>query len=68
MKNLSFKCTFSAKFAIEEERIGGYHTNMTLVIRDFRPEDKSAYICVATNSLGSAEASIQVYGKCAKLN
>ena len=56
----------STKYSIDGERGSsspGYKTSMTLVIRDFQPADKSAYICVAANSLGTAEASIQIYGE-----
>lgn len=55
----------SAKYSIDGERGSsspGYKTSMTLFIHDFQPEDRSVYICVAANSLGTAEASIQIYG------
>lgn len=61
------------KYSIDEERSNGvaapsYLTTMSLVIRNFQPEDKSAYVCVATNSLGTAEATIQIYGKLRSLS
>ncbi|XP_057381220.1 neural cell adhesion molecule 1-A-like isoform X2 [Daphnia carinata] len=53
----------SAKYSIDGERGGtsSYKTSMSLIIHNFQPQDKSAYICVAANSLGTAEASIQIY-------
>lgn len=61
----SFFEKYSAKYSIDGERGSsspGYKTSMTLFIHDFQPEDRSVYICVAANSLGTAEASIQIYG------
>jgi neurotrimin len=54
----------SAKYSIDGERGGStsYKTSMSLTIHNFQSQDKSAYICVAANSLGTAEASIQIYG------
>ncbi|XP_046656226.1 lachesin-like isoform X2 [Daphnia pulicaria] len=53
----------SAKYSIDGERGGStsYKTSMSLTIHNFQSQDKSAYICVAANSLGTAEASIQIY-------
>ncbi|EFX84334.1 hypothetical protein DAPPUDRAFT_47514 [Daphnia pulex] len=50
--------------SIDGERGGStsYKTSMSLTIHNFQSQDKSAYICVAANSLGTAEASIQIYG------
>jgi len=60
----SLSGTCSAKYSIDGERGGStsYKTSMSLTIHNFQSQDKSAYICVAANSLGTAEASIQIYG------
>lgn len=69
-KNFSHKTvtcalyTFSSpKYGITEKR-DGYRGVMLLVVRSFSPSDVGTYHCVSTNSLGRAEGTLRLYGKC----
>lgn len=50
----------SKKVSMTEERTG-YRSTTTLTIRHFDSLDQDTYTCVATNSMGSAEASVCLY-------
>nr|XP_018910309.1 PREDICTED: lachesin-like isoform X1 [Bemisia tabaci] len=49
-----------AKYTIQENR-SVYKVYMSLFIKDFNMSDVGTYNCVATNSLGRAEATIRLY-------
>uniref|UniRef100_A0A182FSJ5 Ig-like domain-containing protein n=1 Tax=Anopheles albimanus TaxID=7167 RepID=A0A182FSJ5_ANOAL len=51
------------KYGIGEER-HGFRTNMRLVVRSFSAADVGTYHCVSTNSLGRADGTMRLYGKC----
>lgn len=42
---------------------GIYKVQMSLRIKNLRPEDFGSYTCVAKNSLGETEGTIRLYGK-----
>ena len=46
---------------MNEDR-AGYYTDITLTIRQFSNDDNNTYTCIATNSLGTAQTSIRLYG------
>ena len=47
---------------VEEDRIG-YKTSSRLRISNFSSEDAGTYHCVSSNSLGSAQEAIRIYGE-----
>lgn len=51
----------SRKYNVSEEHEGFYVTHMSLTIRNFTREDATTYKCVASNSLGNSDSSVQVY-------
>lgn len=51
------------KYSVREER-SGYKVLMWLLIKGFTEQDVGSYKCVSTNSLGKADGTLRLYGKC----
>ena len=53
----------SQKYAVSEQLVGYYVTIMQLTITNFTRSDAVKYTCAASNSMGTAEATITVNGE-----
>jgi hypothetical protein len=52
-----------AKHSIVENRTS-YKVHLKLTINQFSRRDLGIYMCVSTNSLGHADGTVRLYGKC----
>jgi hypothetical protein len=52
-----------AKHSIVENRTS-YKVHLKLTINQFSRRDQGIYMCVSTNSLGHADGTVRLYGKC----